>query len=319
MTLRSNTIDSGQSISRKKQSLESLAPASTVLAPVHLDIANVYGFCNAGCDMCSLKGLKNKPRIMPNDVFETIIGKFCDRDIRGIKTLSLVGIGESLLDRDLGVKISCARSMGYKNVCVPTNAALLNEAKSGELLAAGLSEIVLGIDSIQAKVYEGIRANLSFETVMENAHRFIEMRDVGNFETKVYVRMIEQEENAQEIADYTAYWVKHLNTERGDMVLRFPRHNWADASLPIEKDCVCPYIFDRMVIDAWGDVQFCCIDVDSRFYALGNVLQDDPIELFNGDAFTEARRLMTQGKINDVASCQYCDVPLKRLDRGALL
>lgn len=290
-----------------------------MIVPKHLDIANVYGYCNARCDMCSIKVLKKKPRIMPNEEFESIIAKFSDRDISGIKALNLVGIGESLLDPGLTAKISCARSMGFDNICVPTNVSLLDEEISRELLDAGLAEMVFGIDSIEREVYEHIRTNLNFETVMQNAHRFIEMRDVANYATKIYVRIIEQEINSKTDADYTAYWAKYLNIDNGDMVLRFPKHNWADAPLPIEKDCACPYIFDRMVIDAWGDVQFCCIDIDSGFFDLGNVLKEDPVELFNNEVFTRARSLMKEGKINDIAPCRHCDVPLKRLDRSILL
>ena len=255
---------------------------------------------------------------MSNEVFETIITKFCDKNIGGIITINLVGIGESLLDPGLAAKISYARSMGFNSICVPTNVSLLDEKKSGELLDAGLAEVIFGIDSIEREVYERIRTNLNFEAVMQNAHRFIEMRDAGNYATKIYVRIIEQELTSKTDADYIAYWTKYLNVDNGDMVLRFPKHNWADSPLPIEKDCVCPYIFDRMVIDAWGNVQFCCIDVESDFFDLGNVLKDDPVELFNSETFTRTRNLMKDGKINDIAPCRHCDVPLKRLDRGIL-
>ncbi|MCD6394844.1 MAG: radical SAM protein [Planctomycetes bacterium] len=289
-----------------------------MIVPKHLDIANVYGRCNANCDMCAMKAMKARPGIMSNEVFETIITKFCDKNIGGIITINLVGIGESLLDPGLAAKISYARSMGFNSICVPTNVSLLDEKKSRELLDAGLAEVVFGIDSIEREVYERIRTNLNFEAVMQNAHRFIEMRDAGNYATKIYVRIIEQELTSKTDADYIAYWTKYLNVDNGDMVLRFPKHNWADSPLPIEKDCVCPYIFDRMVIDAWGNVQFCCIDVESDFFDLGNVLKDDPVELFNSETFTRTRNLMKDGKINDIAPCRHCDVPLKRLDRGIL-
>lgn len=315
MTLRSDTTGSSQP---KLPDKHDLASELIMLVPKHLDIANVYGYCNAGCDMCSIEVLKKKPRIMPDEAFETIIDKFCDKGINRIKTLSFVGIGETLLDPGLTAKISYVQAMGFDNICVPTNVSLLDEERSRELLDAGLDEIVFGIDSIERESYERIRADLKFKTVMQNAHRFIEMRDAGNYETKIYVRTIEQEVNSKETDDYTGYWTKYLNIDNGDMVLLFPKHNWADAPLPIEKDCVCPYIFDRMVIGAWGDVQFCCIDINSDFFDLGNVFKDDPIEIFNNELFTRARKLMKEGKINDIEPCRHCNVPLKRLNRGVL-
>ena len=87
-----------------------------MIVPKHLDIANVYGYCNAGCDMCAMKTMKAKPGIMTNEVFESIIAKFSAGDICGINALNLVGIGESLLDPGLTAKISCARSMGFNNI-----------------------------------------------------------------------------------------------------------------------------------------------------------------------------------------------------------
>jgi hypothetical protein len=228
-------------------------------------------------------------------------------------------LGEALIDNGLAGKISYARSKGFGDICLPTNVSLLNEEKSKELLDTGLTTIIFSIDSLNKETYERIRVNLNFEEIMKNAHRFIEMRDLGNYETKIYIRIIEQEINSEDRQDYTTYWAKYLKINDRDLILSFPAHNWADSPSPIEKDCVCPYIFDRMAINAWGDVQFCCIDIEANFFDLGNILKQDPIEIFNNKIFDKARSLMKDGKINDIASCRCCDLPLRRLNRCILL
>jgi len=122
--------------------------------------------------------------------------------VDGIDSITLVGMGETLIDTGLIAKINYLKSKGVKNACLPTNASLLNRKVSQGLLNAELDEIIFGVDSLDKETYENIRKQLVFENIMQNVHRFIEMRNQGHFKTRVLVRMIVQRTNAEQWDDY---------------------------------------------------------------------------------------------------------------------
>ena len=174
------------------------------------------------------------------------------------------------------------------------------------------------------KIFEKVRRDLIFEEVLENTLNYIKIRDKNNFNSKVMIRMIISDDNKNEWDSYVKYWSKILNFEKGDMILYFPEHNWSEHDYPNAKDkpvvykknCKCTYVYDRMLVDAHGNVRLCCIDINSSFFNLGNVLLRNPIDLFNSEVFVKVRKLMDQGQINDIKPCKTCNVPLMRSQRG---
>ena len=66
------------------------------------------------------------------------------------------------------------------------------------LLEAGLDVIIMSIDSLKKDVFESIRVRLDFDEVLENAKRFIRLRNEINPSTRIWMRMIRQEENKDE-------------------------------------------------------------------------------------------------------------------------
>jgi len=286
------------------------------ITPSIVDIETVHGICNASCIMCALNSSSQLPQIMPQDMFLRILDRLIQYRER-IEYLNIVGLGEATLDPDVYLKIRAAKDAGFRQVSLPTNGGMLDKRRTSKLLDTGIDIVIFSIDSLIPDRFEQIRPGLSFQRVVDNIHRFIKLRNEGDYSTTICVRMIEQALNENEWQTYTNYWSNYLVLNRGDMVLRFPQHNWADAEYVIPKSVSCPYIFDRITINVSGMIQFCCIDVDASFYKLGSAYHDDPVGVFNGDAFREARQLMKKGCINDLEHCSRCDVPLKRLRRDA--
>ncbi|MGA3207960.1 MAG: radical SAM protein [Syntrophales bacterium] len=285
-----------------------------IVAPSVIDIETVHGICNASCIMCSIRSSSQRPQIMHQDMFLSILNRLIPYR-QYIEYLNIVGLGEAILDPDVFAKIQAAKEARFRQVSLPTNGGILDEQRTSMLLDSGIDIVIFSIDSLIPDKFERIRQGLSFQRVIDNIHRLIELRNSGGYSTTICVRMIEQKLNDDEWQYYTSYWSQYLALSRGDMVLRFPRHNWADAECTIPKSVPCPYVFDRITINASGMIQFCCIDVDASFYKLGSAFDEDPVNIFNGTVFREARRLMKEGRINELEHCSRCDVPLKRLHR----
>ena len=73
----------------------------------------------------------------------------------------------------------------------------------------------------------------------------------------------------------------------------------------------CEDVYSRMIIYSNGDVALCCADYNG-FYALGNLLTDDPIEIYNNAIFTRFRRMMNDGKLYELKECKLCSIPISR-------
>ena len=73
------------------------------------------------------------------------------------------------------------------------------------------------------------------------------------------------------------------------------------------KELICHDIFEKMVIYTNGNVGLCCIDANG-FYDIGNVIDNDPIEIYNSQIFKHHRNLMKEGKflnLNIVEIAQF--------------
>ena len=281
--------------------------------PKTVDIENVRGLCNSRCPMCSLDRVQGK-KIMTLEEGKRIIdalAPYADR----IENLQFVGIGEPSLDDSLVEKVAYARQRGFANIGVVTNAGG-ELARYEKILRGGPDFLLMSIDSIHADQYQAIRKNLDYQCTLGNILRIIALRDESKLPTKLFVRAIIGEENQEVWPEYAAFWSGKLDLAGGDLILHFPQHNWADAEAPIEKTEPCVYPFEHMTVTAHGDLQFCCIDFNADFFPIGNVLETDPMELYNGPVFARARELMSQGRINELDACRFCNVPLKRSKRG---
>ena len=70
-----------------------------------------------------------------------------------------------------------------------------------------------------------------------------------------------------------------------------------------------------MVIYTNGNVGLCCIDANG-FYDIGNVIDNDPIEIYNSQIFKHHRNLMKEGKISELEHCRNCTIPRSKSLKG---
>ena len=161
--------------------------------------------CNLACKICprtstlSQKVSKDDDRWNRNlsiNQFQTILEQFNE-----LRYIRLHGLGEPLMNPDLSRIISIASSRDI-NAEFTTNATLLTPDKSEALITANISEITISIDGATKEVYEKIRKNAQFETVIENVRALSEIRKKLN-KKKPFIRinMVVTTENINELSD----------------------------------------------------------------------------------------------------------------------
>jgi MoaA/NifB/PqqE/SkfB family radical SAM enzyme len=288
--------------------------------PNHLLFETIRGVCNANCIMCDINTWRKIPHIQSQEEFENILSKFLPyRD--KLDYLSLFWRGEPLLDKDLAGKIRWANRKGFRGIGVSTNCIKLNLQKSADLLEAGLDTVLCCIDGAKKETHEAIRVGTNFEQVVKNIQNFIKLRDVFHFSAKVVLRYICQKKNIDELEDFKRYWQDYLNQFYGDKIEVFPvvscqgstnlrnyksidcYNDVADA-----QSIVCKELNERMMVSSTGDVGLCCAD-NSSVIKIENVLNKDPIEIFNNSLFTKYREMLLAGRKSELPICKECTVP----------
>ena len=286
-----------------------------MIIPSHLQIETSNGVCSARCTMCAFTTWTRKPYCMRMNEFLKILQKFKPYQDK-IQFLSLFGFGEPLFDRELPNKIRRAKKMGFKGIGFATNCTELNWRMTGRLLDAGLDTLICSIDGITKETHEAIRVGTDWNDIMANVLSFIITRDFRAAPTKIIIRFIKQAANIHEWPEFKEYWEKRLDPARDavisysivDCERKVPDYETKDVLAGVPVPGICDQLYERMIVLSNGEVALCCADDNSRF-KLGNVLEEDPIEIYNNPTFKTYRREMEDGRIDELMLCNSCTIP----------
>lgn len=104
--------------------------------------------------------------------------------------------------------------------------------------------------------------------------------------------------------------VDFLQTKRDEASL------FMDAT-QLELAGVCPDLFTRFSIFVSGEVALCSSD-QAGYFPMGNVITDDPIEIFNNQVFAEYRQKWLSGRSHDCKHCDTCTLTVSRYHKSYL-
>ncbi|HYV40052.1 MAG TPA: radical SAM protein [Gemmataceae bacterium] len=276
--------------------------------PRYFEIETINA-CNARCPMCTIDDWQRNTPTIKDDLFQKISDELI-ANAKEVNRVCLYRDGEPLLDKKLARRVQTLKDGGIRSVNISTNVALLNERWAKSLLEAGLDEVLLSIDSLKKDVYEAIRVRLNFEQVMENALKFIEMRNRIRPETTIILRMIRQESNFHEWPAYYEYWKPKLAAH--DRVYYSDIHNWGGqlqqfkpVSMSYQPFLPCVALWSLMIIFANGDVPLCSVDYNNKF-PLGNVRDQSIRDLWQSQLAHLRRESHLSGNKGDVSICKEC-------------
>ena len=278
--------------------------------PRFIEIETVNA-CNARCPMCTIDDWQRHTPTMKDDLFRRIADDITAH-AEVVKRVSLYRDGEPLLDKKLPDRIAILKQGGVKQVSISSNVSLLTEERSKALLESGLDLLIMSIDSLDKRVFEDIRVRLDFDEVLENAERFIRLRDEINPNTRIWMRMIRQETNKDEWPFYHQFWSKRMAST--DRIYHHNLFNWGgqlegfkpiDASY--EPNLPCVALWSLLVIFGNGDVPLCNVDYNNK-YPTGSVLENSIEELWRSKIMNERRAIHLEGDKACIGICGNCNV-----------
>ena len=147
------------------------------ITPLCIDIETA-AVCDLACPFCFREYYATPDKLIDVDFCYNLIDQAAELKVPSIK---FNWRGEPLLNPKLPDFISYAKSKGILETIINTNATMLDDNKSKELISAGLDFMIYSFDGGTKETYEKMRPGRfkknEFENVYNNIKRFNEIRD----------------------------------------------------------------------------------------------------------------------------------------------
>jgi radical SAM protein with 4Fe4S-binding SPASM domain len=274
--------------------------------PVRLWVETT-SICNLRCIMCPNKDLKKEEKgFMEFNLFQKII----DEARPFVFDVNLIHRGEGLLHHDFSRLVRYAHEAGITTK-FHTNATLLDEKKSFELIEAGLDQISFSFDGYDKKTYEGIRVNANFEKTVANIVQFLKVKqklkskkpyailELINF-PDLY-KPIDSRQKQEFLENFRGLPLNGVEVKE--------MHNWAGEigeGRKKRKYVPCTFLWQALIIFWDGSVLPCTQDFHG-YYILGNVKDMSLAQIWNDEKIVRLRRKVLQQDIDDLKTCSQCD------------
>lgn len=274
--------------------------------------------CNLKCKYCPRHELiRNGIRDvghMDHDLVSKIIkdlSKISDRNF----SVCPVGLGEPLLYPKIYDVLKLLKEKFPKSrVHINTNALLLDEEHSKELIKTGIDDVIISINIWDRELYKMIHGVDALPDVVENTKRFLYMK--GSRKPRAIIQILDIDINKGRIRKFVEYWRPYLNSN--DSIYIRPINDFGGRislkrfiyAREHKKRFPCPALFTTVMVNKEGFIFPCCVgvayppDVD---ICLGSIKDVNLIEAFKGKKIKELRRLHKFERYDSVYPCNICN------------
>ena len=300
-------IDSGLKFKWNKWRLNHYEHVPSIL---YLEVTNK---CNANCIFCGRSDTHKPLMHMDFDLFKSIV------DAAPYTTqVHTQGFGEPLLYPHLVEAIQYCKDR-KKRVVFYTNASLLDEKMTIDLLETKVDQIRFSVDEITAELYEPLRRGLVWKEVLENIENFQHQKKVGKYKTETVARITETKENAERMYYITKFWANRadLVVVKSEVDIPSFADNLLEPFVTFDGMIDCPNPYEQLAVRSNGDVVLCCSDWFHNYpianIAEGPVTQERLLRIFNSNRYNALREGMETG-IKCPSKCLSCKgiVPVSR-------
>jgi len=221
---------------------------------------------------------------MEFDLFRKIADEIASENPETDLWLALMG--EPLIKPDrLLAMIRYAKLKGIRHVHLNTNACLMLEDISAQLIESGLDEIIVGLDAFTEATYRKIRVGGDFAQTVNNLEILLRKRqEKGGAGPKLIVQFIVMNENEGEVEAFRRYW-----SRKNAVVKIRPKLGWGtgvkaenlnlDSS---ERTFPCSWLTRTVSIHWNGKFGQCDADFEGQ-YSPGDIRTQTIKEVWNGE------------------------------------
>jgi radical SAM protein with 4Fe4S-binding SPASM domain len=275
--------------------------------------------CNFKCKFCPTgdRDLMRKTHgrnfgNMDFELFKKIVNDICEFD-EPIKVLRLYKDGEPLLNPRFAEMISYAKE---KKCCdrvdTTTNASLLTQQISMDIINAGLDRINISIEGINAAQYLNFSDyKIDFDKLVENVRFFYEHRKQCEMIVKINGDTLSQDDREQfyeifgDIAD--GVYIESIMSCWPEFELNGVEVNQEVGiyKQEIKEVMVCPYVFYSFSINSNGTASTCYLDW-ARKLIIGDVKNQSVKEIWNDNKMKEYQKMFLRKERKEHPVCKDC-------------
>ena len=274
--------------------------------PMMVVLSFVY-VCNAICPNCpynnsDIRSKYKEAMVMPENIFRRIADECGDYQ----SYLRISGGGEPMLHPKAVELMVYAKEKGAR-IGLITNGSKFTEENLTTLIRSGVDAIEFSVDAPDEQTYNRVRPGLDWEHLNRNVRMAVDIRNCLNAETRVVSSIINQEGVNVNAAE--SYWSKIVDNVqvRKYLTWGYNKNRSADSRAYLDsKDRIpCPWLFERLNVDSFGDVTLCGEDIafNEKF---GNVMERSIKDIWLGPEFERFREKHLSGHGNDIRICSKC-------------
>ena len=296
--------------------LETVLPLETPFV-IFIDPSDA---CNFKCSFCPtgdsalMKKVGRPLKQIPWDLYTKIIDDICEFKDK-VKVIRLYKDGEPLLNKNFADMVRYAKKSGCcERVDTTTNASLLTEEKSVEIIDAGLDRINISIEGMNEKQYldfSGYHLK-NFSDIVDNVANFYKNRANCEMIVKINGDSLTDDQKKEFVDTFgpmaDGIWIESVMScwpefeLRGDAVVNQERGIYGQ---PIAEVSVCPYPFYSFSINPEGTASLCFLDW-SRKLLIGDTNSQSVKEIWEGEEMRKFRLMFLTGERKKHAICGGC-------------
>jgi sulfatase maturation enzyme AslB (radical SAM superfamily) len=196
-------------------------------------------------------------------------------------------------------------------VTLTTNGKTLDKRKADRLLDIGVDVVDISLDAFLPETYAKVRVGGNLNATRANVLYLIGRSRSRPSKTKVVVSYVEQPLNRHETASFEQFW----RDNGADHIVIRRLHSCSGANVELAEQCrkmnaqetrrPCLYPWERMVLNARGDLAFCPSD-----WVHGSVIADyrttTIYETWHGEFYQKLRQAHSTNDFSRHGFCAQC-------------
>ena len=278
-------------------------------------IVDATEICNLACIHCPHPQFKQSEHYAGCSLTPDLNAKLVDEVAQyGQNTTQYIRYasnGEPLTHPHIYEMLKYASRNSGVTVTLTTNGTLMNEKNLEKLLETGVDLIDISIDALTTETYAKIRVNGNLNITRANVIKLIQMSRQIPKAPKIVVSYVEQPQNLHETQEFEIFW---RDNGADDVVIR-RQHSCSGAKVelaeiertknPSEIRRPCLYPWERIVLNARGDLAFCPSD-----WVHGSVIADyrttTIYETWQGEFYQKLREAHLSNNYRNHQFCGQC-------------
>jgi len=265
--------------------------------------------CNLNCVMCPRRYMTAPLGFMERSLFTRLIDQI---SVHAETTLVPFFRGESLLHPQFHALMTYARKRLPGAIQFATNATLLTQARSDEILDLGFDFISFSVDSIDPLTYGSIRQGADLAAVLENIYYFCNAKQrLQLAKPQLQVSVVKKpNDGLEKITKFLEFWQGKVDRVR--VYEEHSRDGKFGSLEQTESDPSCKFVrkpcfkpFTDLVVYWNGAVAICNHDWD-RKNPIGDLYQTEIATIWRGEFYERLREAHFEtAKLN--SPCDECD------------